>query len=109
MHCLIKKQFLLCCKVCLLDTLAQQNAAIPCVLSVILLIVDTSTGLSRIRSDIESSRLRSELDARKDKKDVFASKRLSFADPVSGCKRHDRLTLERDLDEASTQVHILIT
>jgi len=58
--------------------------------------VDTSIGMSRIKSDIDS---------RKDKKDLFANpKRLSFADPVSGSKRHDRLALERELDEATAQV-----
>ena len=46
------------------------------------------------------------MDPRKDKKDMFNPKRLSFADTLSGNKRFDRLTLERELDEASGQVFL---
>ena len=58
--------------------------------------VDNSAGL----------RLRPDIDARKDKKDMYTNpKRLSFADTLSGSKRLDRMALERELDEAAAQVH----
>ena len=57
------------------------------------------------------SRLRPDIDSRKDKKDIFANpKRLSFADTLSGNKRLDRLALERELDDATAQVlHVTLT
>ena len=54
------------------------------------------------------SRLQPDIDSRKDKKDMYTNpKRLSFADTLSS-KRLDRMTLERELDEATSQVRTFL-